>query len=123
MPAGAYLFYFEVTVVKATTDRYEAQPVSSLNIHTKSGRTNVLDTNSFVAVGFCEHNARRIGMPGWNRSSWGYHGDDGQKFLETGIGMPYGATYGAGDVVGCGVDSKSRSAFFTKNGEKQNPRK
>ena len=57
-------------------------------------------------------------MPGWHHDSWGYHGDDGKRFSEAGPGVPYGPLYGTGDVVGCGVDFKSKIAFFTKNGEK-----
>ena len=60
-------------------------------------------------------------MPGWAKGSWGYHGDDGKKFEELGFGrrgVPYGPTYGTGDTIGCGVDFTSRTAFFTKNGEK-----
>jgi hypothetical protein len=56
-------------------------------------------------------------MPGWRTGSWAYHGDDGKLFLEQGRGVRYGDTYGTGDVVGCGLDSKKNELFFTKNGE------
>lgn len=66
-------------------------------------------------------------MPGWDRESWGYHGDDGESFglrdcnkrwksLRVLSHLPYGPTYGAGDVVGCGIDFATQTAFFTKNG-------
>jgi Ran-binding protein 9/10 len=54
-------------------------------------------------------------MPGWEPGSWGYHGDDGKIFWD-GQDAEYGPTYGAEDVVGCGVDFTTNSAFFTKNG-------
>lgn len=56
-------------------------------------------------------------MPGWSEGSWGYHGDDGRLWEEGGyhIATLY-PTYGAKDVVGCGVDCESRSIYFTKNG-------
>lgn len=60
-------------------------------------------------------------MPGWAPQSWGYHGDDGKKFLEGNSGESvsnHDDVYGTGDVVGCGVDFVTSSAFFTKNGEK-----
>ncbi len=57
-------------------------------------------------------------MPGWTPGSWGYHGDDGRKFSDFEASELYGPTYGAGDVVGCGIDFMTKSAFFTKNGEK-----
>lgn len=55
-------------------------------------------------------------MPGWNKGSWGYHGDDGKIFKQYGIGYPFGELYGAGDVIGCGADLERYEIFFTKNG-------
>ena len=54
-------------------------------------------------------------MPGWEKHSIGYHGDDGKLFYEDGAGFEYGPKFGTGDVVGCGIDQKY--CFFTKNGE------
>jgi hypothetical protein len=55
-------------------------------------------------------------MPGWDPETWGYHGDDGHKFSNSGMGDSYSETYGIGDTVGCGVDNERR-IFFTKNGK------
>lgn len=57
-------------------------------------------------------------MPGWDVSSFGYHGDDGGIFHSSG-GMlkKFGPSYGRGDVVGCGIDHVMRGIFFTLNGE------
>lgn len=57
-------------------------------------------------------------MPGWDASSFGYHGDDGGIFHSSG-GMlrKFGPAYGRGDVVGCGIDHVMRGIFFTLNGE------
>ncbi|CAG8546589.1 15617_t:CDS:2 [Acaulospora morrowiae] len=57
-------------------------------------------------------------MPGWDRYSFGYHGDDGRTFhnghrWET---DPYGPLYATGDTIGCCVDFFNRSIFYTKNG-------
>lgn len=57
-------------------------------------------------------------MPGWYRAAWGYHGDDGALFHNNELGTPYGPTYARGDVVGCAIDFTSKSAFFTKNGDR-----
>lgn len=73
-------------------------------------------------------------LPGWEPSSWGYHGDDGNSFAGQSDGTPYGPVFGststlsvslgytdyicvAGDVIGCGVDFTEGRAFYTKNGE------
>jgi len=65
------------------------------------------------------HNHFALGMApaGWKKGSYGYHADDGEVFAESVIGRKWGPMYGSGDVVGCGVDFKSRSLFFTKNGK------
>ncbi len=57
-------------------------------------------------------------FPGWEKQSYGYHGDDGQSFSSSGIGKPYGPTFTTGDVIGCGVNMIDNTAFYTKNGIK-----
>jgi hypothetical protein len=74
---------------------------------------------SMIGIGFCVLGPDLFlgGMPGWTFGSCGYHGDDGGKLNGSGIPLPYGPTYGKGDVVGCGVNFNDNSAFFTKNGQ------
>lgn len=73
-----------------------------------------------VAIGICEKGVPLNGrFPGWERGSYGYHGDDGNFFQERGWGANYGETYGPGDTVGCAVDLKNGAIFFTKNGKSQ----
>jgi len=36
--------------------------------------------------------------------------------LPGGMGEAYGPTFGAGDVIGVGLDNASNNIFFTKNG-------
>ncbi|KAG1874209.1 hypothetical protein C8R48DRAFT_593355 [Suillus tomentosus] len=55
-------------------------------------------------------------LPGWEKNSWGYHGDDGSSFTAEKTGTPYGPQFGAGDVIGCGIDFSQNRAFYTKNG-------
>ena len=73
--------------------------------------------NSIIGIGVCRPEADVFGMPGWNLSSWGYHGDDGFKFHSVSTrGLRYADTYSTDDTVGCGVDMQTGKLFFTKNG-------
>jgi hypothetical protein len=59
-------------------------------------------------------------MVGWDKGSWGYHGDDGNMFnngRRTSTGWKYGEPFGAGSVIGCGVNFETGTAFFTKDGK------
>ncbi|KAF1335499.1 Ran-binding proteins 9/10, partial [Globisporangium splendens] len=61
-------------------------------------------------------------QPGWDEFSFGYHGDDGRFYHDTGNGHHFGPAFDIGDTVGCGVrrsgsDQTRSSVFFTNNGD------
>ena len=69
-----------------------------------------------IGVGFTDTGAKLGRQPGWEPGTYGYHGDDGKKYHARGSGEAYGPRFGAGDVVGAGVDWERGSVWFTKNG-------
>ena len=87
-----------------------------------SGRTRVPGVTPCVAVGVCQRAFKLRGkQPGWTRSSWAYHGDDGRSYHGSGVsGVRYGPRFGAGDVVGCGLcranDENLLAVYFVLNG-------
>lgn len=55
-------------------------------------------------------------LPGWEPESWAYHGDDGDSYCSQASGKEYGPSFHAHDIIGCGVNFRTNTAFFTKNG-------
>ena len=84
----------------------------------------VLDAGlrGYLSIGFCREDYRTLHkQPGWMAHSYGYHGDDGCAFSGCGFGRRFAATYGAGQVVGCGLvlpaDGTDGRIFFTLDGQ------
>ena len=69
-----------------------------------------------IGVGFSGPKVALTRIPGWEPESYAYHGDDGQCFSNTTSGKPYGPKFGTLDVIGCGINFRTGTAFFTKNG-------
>ncbi|KAF1924786.1 ran-binding protein [Didymella exigua CBS 183.55] len=92
MPRQCGIYYYEVTVVSKGKD----------------GR--------MIGVGFSGPKVALTRIPGWEPDSFAYHGDDGQIFNNTTSGKNYGPKFGTLDVIGCGINFRTNTAFFTKNG-------
>ncbi|GJJ13868.1 hypothetical protein Clacol_008125 [Clathrus columnatus] len=69
-----------------------------------------------IGIGFGVRTVKLSKLPGLDKKSWGYHGEDGFSFASEGEGSVYGPKFTTGDVVGCGIDFSTGQAFFTNNG-------
>ena len=92
IPRGCGVFYFEIHVMS------RAKP-------------------SLLGIGICDKSVPLSRLPGWDPNSYGYHGDDGLFFAQSGKGTTYGPTFEKGDIIGCGLNFANRRLFFTKNGQ------
>ncbi|KAI1418586.1 SPRY domain-containing protein [Hypoxylon sp. FL1857] len=94
MPWQAGIYYFEVTLLTRRRDE------------------------TTVCIGFSTKNVPLMRPPGWEPESWGYHGDDGDIYSGQNVGKAYeGSHFGPTDTIGCGINFRTREAFFTKNGQ------
>ncbi|CAG8645137.1 4336_t:CDS:2 [Funneliformis mosseae] len=71
--------------------------------------------NGEIGIGFCTRAACLNQMPGWEDISWGYHGDDGNIF-NAGSEKLYGPTFMTGDTIGCCLNFRNNTVFYTRNG-------
>lgn len=91
IPAACGIYYFEVRIVSKGRDGY-------------------------MGIGLSAQGVNMNRLPGWEKNSYGYHGDDGHSFCSSGNGKAYGPTFTTGDVIGCGVNLIDNTCFYTKNG-------
>ncbi|CCI39393.1 unnamed protein product [Albugo candida] len=75
-----------------------------------------------VSIGFANAYFHLVDkQPGWDIHSYGYHGDDGRYYHNSGRGVTFGPRFNVGDTVGCGYKINRRTQvidlFFTKNGQ------
>eukprot|EP00899_Mesostigma_viride_P028356 jgi/Mesvir1/8705/Mv02638-RA.2 len=91
IPTSCPLFYYEVTIIDKGCE-------------------------GFIAIGLCAAGVSMNRLPGWEKDSFGYHGDDGNCFRSSGKGTPFGPTFTAGDVIGCCFNQVDKTVLYTKNG-------
>jgi hypothetical protein len=108
MPRQCGIYYFEITVISKGKDGY---------VYLKYGNTHTnVSCRRMIGVGFSGSKVALSRIPGWEPDSYAYHGDDGQVFSNTTSGKNYGPKFGTLDVIGCGINFRTNTAFFTKNG-------
>ncbi|CAO3665887.1 unnamed protein product [Rhizopus stolonifer] len=69
-----------------------------------------------ISIGFCMMVNSLDRLPGWEENSWGYYGHNGQISSGPGTEKAYGPHFTTGDIIGCGIDFRTMSSFYTKNG-------
>ncbi|CAF1382552.1 unnamed protein product [Rotaria sp. Silwood1] len=72
--------------------------------------------DGYMGIGLSTSEVNLNRLPGWDKGSYGYHGDDGHSFCSSGAGIAYGPTFTTGDFVGCCVNFLENSCFYTHNG-------
>lgn len=116
-----FVSYYEVRILeKPQDDAEEAADANNrpLGPPVRPDAPTVGPSNDCVAVGVATASFHvHSRMPGWDRKSYGYHGDDGGIFHSSG-GMvkQFGPQFGPGDTIGCGIDYAKKGIFFTLNG-------
>ncbi|RIB07989.1 concanavalin A-like lectin/glucanase domain-containing protein [Gigaspora rosea] len=91
IPPQCKLFYFEINIINNAE-------------------------NGIIAIGFCKKSAELNKLPGYGKNSWGYHCDDGCLFECSEIEEPYGPKFKSRDTIGCCLNFRNNTVFYTKNG-------
>ena len=91
IPAACGIYYFEIKIISKGRDGY-------------------------MGIGLFKSDVLLNRLSGWDKNSYGYHGDDGHSFCCSGTGQNYGPTFTTGDIIGCCLNLIENTCFYTKNG-------
>ncbi|KDQ54931.1 hypothetical protein JAAARDRAFT_354484 [Jaapia argillacea MUCL 33604] len=114
IPPACGIYYYEVEIVNKGQKGHISIGCVPLLILTFG--YVLLRNLTFGACRLGAGDVRLSRLPGWERHSWGYHGDDGYSFAAEKTGTPYGPRFENGDIIGCGIDFSQYKVFYTKNG-------
>ena len=113
----AHVSYYEITILPSQEKQRDPSrlmdpPNDPITVAIGLSFAGDLPTGCACGCGRCGY------LPGWDDSSLGYHGDDGGFYYASSLRMRrnFGPFFGSGDTVGCGVDYRGKSIFFTLNG-------
>jgi hypothetical protein len=116
-----FVSYYEVEICPPTVPSHRS--VHDLEVLAAAVEAGIPGTelvrSECVAVGLATKSfMKNKRLPGWDALSYGYHGDDGGIFHGQGRQLcNYGPRYGCNDVVGCGLNYRDSTIFFTLNGK------
>jgi len=112
-PCGSYSYY----VLPRCVAYYEVIIKKSETIN-NGHQFEDDNTRECIAIGLSSSKFERVKMlPGWDIHSYGYHSDDGGIYHGVGRQLSqFGPSFGLGDIVGCGIDYRDHSIFYTLNG-------
>jgi hypothetical protein len=86
------------------------------HINERCSRSHLMILFRYMGIGLSTSDVNLNRLPGWDKGSYGYHGDDGHSFCSSGSGIVYGPTFTTDDFVGCCVNFLDNSCFYTRNG-------
>ncbi len=113
IPASCGIYYFEIKIISKGRDGYLCL---SLTILRAWLFLIFFFCSSYMGIGLSKSEVQLNRLPGWDKNSYGYHGDDGHSFCCSGTGQTYGPTFTTGDVIGCCWNLIENICFYTKNG-------
>ena len=108
IPASCGIYYFEVKIVSKgkliAFALLRCQNYIEI-LYSRFSTCLILDCyllgrDGYMGVGLSAQGVNMNRLPGWDKHSYGYHGDDGNSFCSSGTGQAYGPTFTTNDIIG-----------------------
>ena len=108
IPASCGIYYFEVKIVSKgkliAFALLRCQNYIEI-LYSRLSTCLILDCyllgrDGYMGVGLSAQGVNMNRLPGWDKHSYGYHGDDGNSFCSSGTGQAYGPTFTTNDIIG-----------------------